>query len=210
MISRTIAAGAIAMAVAGCAANPTEGQLWGTGAGACPGALTGGVGAAIATTAAVGIKYAPFAGSAGYLAGGMVGFVLSDRFDPASRRMWVAATIAAAETGKPGEPITWKSPNHRGAVTVIGDGWTDAGGRACRLLRQEASGPEGENPYTRQVVACRVDGDGWEVTEPMADQDDHAAPGGVPAKATMTLPAGQTVEAYPHPCQESWLQTPSK
>ncbi|TAN55284.1 MAG: hypothetical protein EPN20_20485 [Magnetospirillum sp.] len=161
MISRTIAAGAIALAVAGCAENPTEGQLWGTGAGAMVG---GGIGRA----AAIGTHFAgPFTG-VGVVAGAAAGYALGTYVDPPAQRMWATATVEAAETGKAGEPIKWETHGHRGSVTAVGDGWTDAGGRPCRALRQEAGRlRETEGNFTRDVVACRHPDGTWEVSEPL-------------------------------------------
>jgi surface antigen len=154
-----------ALALAGCAANPTEGQLWGTGAG---GVVGGGIGRA----AAIG-THAPWAFSGvGVLAGAALGYAIGDHVDPPAQRMWAAATIEAAETGRPNEPVRWESHGHRGSVTVVGEGWTDAGGRACRALHQEASRlRDSEANYTREVTACRHADGTWEVAESAKDAE---------------------------------------
>lgn len=163
MISRTFAAGLIALAVAGCADNPTEGRLWGTGSGAVIG---GGVGRA----AAIGTHFAGAFTGVGVVAGAAMGYALGDYVDPPAQRMWATATVEAAETGKPGEPVRWETHGHRGSVTAVGDGWTDAGGRPCRTLHQEASRlHEADGNFIRDVTACRHADGSWEVMEPMKD-----------------------------------------
>lgn len=167
MISRTIAAGVIALAVAGCAENPTEGQLWGTGAGAVVG---GGIGRA----AAIGTHFAGSFTGVGVIAGAAAGYALGDYVDPSASRMWATATVEAAETGKPGEPVKWETHGHRGSVTAVGEGWTDAGGRTCRALHQEASRlHETDGNFTRDVVACRHTDGSWEVSEPMKESESQ-------------------------------------
>jgi surface antigen len=104
------------------------------------------------------------------LAGAALGSAIGEYIDPPPSRMWAAATIEAAEAARPGQPVSWRLRDHGGQVTMIGEGWTDAGGRACRTLRQQ-TGDAGEvNPdYVRDVVACRG-GDGtWEVVLPPTD-----------------------------------------
>ena len=167
MISKTIAAGAMAMAmaVAGCADNPTEGELWGTGAGA---ALGGGIGRA----AAIGTHFPWAFSGVGVVAGAAAGYALGEYVDPPAARMWAAATVEAAEAGKAGQPVQWATHGHHGSVTVVGDAWTDAGGRSCRTLHQEASRlHESEANFVRDVVACRQADGGWEVTAPMTDSE---------------------------------------
>ena len=166
MIGKTLAAGLVALAVSGCAANPTEGQLWGTGAGTMIG---GGIGRA----AAIG-THAPWAFTGvGVVAGAALGYAIGDYVDPPAQRKWATATVEAAETGKPGEPVRWETHGHRGSVTAVGDAWTDAGGRSCRALHQEASRlHEAEGNFTRDVVACRHADGSWEVAEPMKEASE--------------------------------------
>lgn len=149
----------IALALAGCA-EPTDGQIAGGAAGA-------GLGAGIGRAAAIGTHYPwAFAGT-GLAAGAAVGSAIGEYVDPPPSRMWAAATIEAAEAARPGEPVAWSLRDHRGQVTMIGAGWTDAGGRDCRTLRQQTAGDDGAPPaFVRDVVACRG-GDGtWEVVTP--------------------------------------------
>jgi len=153
----------LAALLAGCA-EPTDGQVIGSAAGA-------GLGAGIGRAAAIGTHYPwVFAGS-GLVAGAAVGNAIGEYMDPPPSRMWAAATIEAAEAARPGEPVPWSLRDHRGQVTMIGAGWNDAGGRACRTLRQQTGGENGTPPdFVRDVVACRG-GDGtWEVVTPTADQ----------------------------------------
>jgi len=165
MIRRTITAAVMAMAAAGCTANPTEGELWGSGAGA---ALGGGIGRA----AAIGTHFPWAFSGVGVVAGAALGYALGEEVDPPASRMWAAATVEAAETGKTGEPVNWESHGHRGSVTATGEGWTDAGGRSCRALHQEASRlRESEGNFTRDVVACRLADGTWEVTAPRPDSE---------------------------------------
>lgn len=199
--SRCIATGLIALGLMGCADNPTEGQLWGTGAGGCPGAVAGSLGGATAAGVATSIlKFASYGGVVGYYAGGALGFLVSDRYDPETRRMWTRATVEAAETGKQNQPTAWESPNHQGRVTPISDASFEAAHPGCRGLRQEASGKNGENPYRRDVVACRVAPTEWMVAEPTMDM---GPPQDESVQIDLTLPSGNTVEVYPHPCRES-------
>ncbi|CCG42584.1 PHB depolymerase family esterase [Magnetospirillum molischianum] len=153
----------LATALAGCA-EPTDGQKIGTVTGA-------GLGAGIGRAAAIGTRYPwVFAGS-GLVAGAAVGNAIGEYMDPPPSRMWAAATIEAAETARPGEPVPWSLRDHRGQVTMIGAAWTDSGGRDCRTLRQQTGGDDGTPPaFVRDVVACRG-GDGtWEVVTPSADE----------------------------------------
>lgn len=164
--SRCIATGLIALGLMGCADNPTEGQLWGTGAGTA-------LGAGIGRAAAIGTHYPWAFTGVGLLAGAAVGYAVGDYVDPPAQRMWAAATIAAAETGTPGQPVRWETNGHRGSVTAIGPAWTDGGGRNCRALRQEASRlRETEGDYVREVVACRHADGTWEVMEPLKPSED--------------------------------------
>ncbi|SEH29028.1 hypothetical protein [Magnetospirillum fulvum] len=162
-LSRTLALVLVAASLAGCA-EPTDGQMIGTAAG-------GGLGAGIGRAAAIGTQYPwVFAGS-GLVAGAAVGNAIGEYIDPPPSRMWAAATIEAAEAARPGEPVAWSLRDHRGLVTMIGAGWTDAGGRACRTLRQQTGGEDGTRPaFVRDVVACQG-GDGtWEVVTPPVEQ----------------------------------------
>lgn len=161
--SKSITASLIAITLTGCAANPTEGQLWGTGAGAVVG---GGIGRA----AAIGTHFPWAFTGVGVVAGAALGYAIGDYVDPPAQRMWAAATIEAAETGRTGEPVKWETHGHRGSVTAVGEGWTDAGGRTCRTLHQEASRlRDAEANYIRDVVACRHADGTWEVMEPPKD-----------------------------------------
>ena len=164
MIRQTLVSALVALGVTACAANPTEGQLWGTEAGAM---LGGGIGRA----AAIG-THTPWAFSGvGVVAGMAMGYALGDQVDPPAQRMWAAATVAVAESG---QPQAWESHGHRGLVIALGPNWTDGGGFACRALRQEASRLRpSQGLYTRDVVACRRGDGSWEVTEPVADSESQ-------------------------------------
>jgi hypothetical protein len=146
-----------AAALAGCGGDPTEAQLWGTGAGAVAG---GGIGRAVA----IGTHYPWAFTGAGLAAGAVVGYAIGDHIDPPASRMWAAATVTAAETG---EATHWATGGHRGQVTATGPAWTDAGGRLCRPLRQDAGPAESAVVgFSRAVVACRLADGSWEVTVP--------------------------------------------
>ncbi|EME71186.1 surface antigen [Paramagnetospirillum caucaseum] len=150
------------LALGGCAENPTEGQLWGAGAGAIVG---GGIGRAAALGAPhLAATFTPVGAVAGAVAGSMVG----GWFDPHPNRLWSAATIEAAETG---QEARWAARGLEGAVVPQGAGWTDNGGRACRRLAQSAlrTGETGGG-YSRQVVACRLADGTWEVVLPPEDE----------------------------------------
>lgn len=149
------------LGLAACSADPTEGQIWGTGIGAATGS---GIGRAVA----IGTRYPWSNTGVGLLAGTAIGYAVGDQIDPPAQRMWAQATVAAAEAAVPGRPVTWESHGHHGSVTMVGAAWVDAGGRDCRHLHQEASRLGGETPpYAREVVACLCDGALWEVMAPM-------------------------------------------
>jgi hypothetical protein len=144
--------------LAACAENPTEGALWGTGAGAVIG---GGIGRAAATGAPhLASTFTPV----GAVAGAAAGYMIGGYFDPNPNRLWAAATVEAAESGK---DARWAARGLEGLVAPQGEGWTDSGGRACRRLLQSAERPgQADSRYAREVVACRL-GDGtWEVVLP--------------------------------------------
>ncbi|KIL99664.1 hypothetical protein CCC_03836 [Paramagnetospirillum magnetotacticum MS-1] len=150
------------LALAGCAENPTEGQVWGTGAGAVIG---GGIGRAAAIGAPQLVStFTPV----GAVAGAAAGYVIGGYFDPHPNRLWAAATVEAAESGK---PALWAARGLEGSVTPQGEGWTDGGGRACRRLLQSAMRTgEADSVYSRQVVACRLVDGTWEVVLPPEDE----------------------------------------
>ncbi|OAN50371.1 hypothetical protein A6A04_02210 [Paramagnetospirillum marisnigri] len=144
-----------------CAEN-TEGQIFGTVAGA-------GTGAAIGRAAAIGSRAPLGFTGVGAAAGAVLGYAIGDYVDPQAQRLWSGATVEAAETGR---AVRWESHGHRGSVTALGESWTDAGARVCRNLRQEASRlREADTPYMRQVVACRNAEGSWEVAEPAKDDE---------------------------------------
>lgn len=158
---RPIAALAALAALAACAESPTEGQIWGTGAGAAAGA---GIGRAAALGAPHLLStFAPV----GAVAGAAAGYAAGGWFDPHANRLWTAATFEAAETG---HEIRWAERGLEGAVTPMGKDWTDAGGRWCRRLTQTAQHTgETEGRYSREVVACRLQEAVWEVVAPPED-----------------------------------------
>lgn len=148
-------------ALSACAENPTEGALWGTGAGAVVG---GGIGRA----AAIGAPHlASTFTPVGAVAGAAAGYMIGGYFDPHPNRLWSAATIEAAESGK---EARWAARGLEGAVVPQGSGWTDGGGRACRRLVQSALRTgEADSAYSREVVACRLVDGTWEVVLPAED-----------------------------------------
>jgi surface antigen len=151
----------LALGLAACAENPTEGELFGTGAGAVVG---GGIGRAAATGTHFATTFTPV----GVVAGATAGYVLGGWFDPHPNRLWSAATVEAAETGK---EVRWGERGLEGAVTPKGEGWSDNGGRACRRLVQ-AAWHEGkaDEAYSREVQACRLADGTWEVVTPPEDE----------------------------------------
>ncbi|MEO0035585.1 MAG: hypothetical protein RLZZ501_1608 [Pseudomonadota bacterium] len=152
----------LAAILAGCAeADPVEPPR-------ADGAIGGAIGAGLGRVAAIGTRYPWALTGAGLAAGAAVGITIGDYLDPAPSRMWAAATVTAAEAGQPGRPVAWELRDHRGRVTMVGEGWTDAGGRPCRTLRQQ-SGDDGAAPLVRDVVACRSADDTWEVVPPPGD-----------------------------------------
>ena len=158
---RPIAALACLLALAACAENPTEGQIWGTGAGAA-------VGAGIGRTAALGAPHllSTFT-PVGAVAGAAAGYAAGGRLDPHANRLWTAATFEAAENGR---ETSWAERGLEGRVIPMGIAWTDAGGRSCRQLTQTAhSVGEADSDYSRRVVACRLAEATWEVTPPVKD-----------------------------------------
>ncbi|ARJ66824.1 hypothetical protein WV31_14665 [Magnetospirillum sp. ME-1] len=148
-------------ALAGCAENPTEGQVWGTGAGAVIG---GGIGRAAALGAPhLASTFTPV----GAVAGAAAGYMIGGWFDPHANRLWSAATIEAAETGK---DVYWAERGLEGSVIPLGKDWTDGGGRWCRRLAQTARRTgEAADSYSREVVACRLHEATWEVVAPAED-----------------------------------------
>lgn len=145
------------LTLAACAENPTEGEVFGTGAGAVVGA---GIGRAAATGTHLASTFTPV----GAVAGAAAGYVVGGWFDPHPNRLWSAATVEAAESGK---EVQWGERGLQGRVAPKGEGWTDGGGRACRRLVQAAWHDDAPaEAYSREVVACRL-GDGtWEVVAP--------------------------------------------
>lgn len=149
------------LALAACAENPTEGQVWGTGAGAVVG---GGIGRA----AAIGAPHlASTFTPVGAVAGAAAGYAAGGWFDPHPNRLWSAATVEAAESGR---EVRWGARGLEGSVTPLGAGWSDGGGRDCRRLRQSASREGGGDAYSREVVACRLVDGTWEVVLPPEDE----------------------------------------
>jgi len=156
---RTLPLALLALALAGCA-DPVPPPR-------ADGAIGGTVGAGIGRVAAIGTRYPWALTGAGVAAGAALGMSIGDYLDPAPSRMWAAATIEAAESARPGQPVAWELRDHRGQVTMIGEGWTDAGGRPCRTLRQQSGEAGAEAPaLVRDVVACRGADDTWEVVPP--------------------------------------------
>lgn len=148
-------------ALSACAENPTEGQVWGTGAGAVIG---GGIGRAAALGAPhLASTFTPV----GAVAGAAAGYVIGGWFDPHANRLWTSATFEAAESGK---EVRWAERGLEGAVTPVGKDWTDGGGRWCRRLTQTAQRTgEPAGAYSRDVVACRLQEATWEVVTPAED-----------------------------------------
>ena len=158
---RALAVVALLLA-SGCAANPTEGEVWGTAGGAA-------VGAGIGRAAAIGTSMATTFTPVGAVAGAAAGYMIGGYFDPQPQRMWSAATIEAAETGK---DVHWQSRNLEGNVAVLGAGWTDAGGRNCRRLAQSAFHVgRPDDTYTREVIACTLVDGTWEVVLPAEEPE---------------------------------------
>lgn len=154
---KTAAAFISVLALAACARNPTEGEIWGTGAGALVG---GGIGRA----AAIGGHFATTFTPVGAVAGAAAGYMIGGYADPQPQRLWTASTIEAAETGK---DVRWESRSLRGEVAVLGAGWTDGGGRPCRRLGQTAiHADRPDTSYAREVVACALSDGTWEVVLP--------------------------------------------
>ncbi|MBI3446337.1 MAG: glycine zipper 2TM domain-containing protein [Magnetospirillum sp.] len=148
---------AVTLVLAACASNPTEGEIWGTSAGAVIG---GGIGRAAAT----GTHFASTFTPVGAVAGAAAGYMIGGYFDPQPQRLWAAATVEAAETGK---DVRWESRGLRGDVAVLGAGWTDGGGRPCRRLGQTATHADRpDTAYAREVVACALSDGTWEVVVP--------------------------------------------
>ena len=145
-------------ALSACAESPTEGALWGSGAGAVIG---GGIGRA----AAIGAPHlASTFTPVGVVAGAAAGYMVGGYFDPHPNRLWAAATVEAAETGR---QARWAARGLEGLVEPRGEGWTDGGGRACRRLMQSAERPgEADSRYSREVVACQLVDGTWEVVLP--------------------------------------------
>jgi hypothetical protein len=150
------------LTLAACAENPTEGEIWGTGAGAVIG---GGIGRA----AAIGAPHlASTFTPVGAVAGAAAGYMVGGWFDPHPNRLWSAATIEAAESGK---EARWAARGLEGIVSPQGAGWNDGGGRTCRRLVQSAQrAGQVDSLYSREVVACRLAEGTWEVVAPPPDE----------------------------------------
>jgi hypothetical protein len=150
------------LALAACAENPTEGEIWGTGAGAVIG---GGIGRA----AAIGAPHlASTFTPVGAVAGAAAGYMVGGWFDPHAYRLWTSATFEAAESGR---EVRWAERGLEGAVTPVGPDWTDGGGRWCRRLAQTAQRTgQADSLYSREAVACRLAEGTWEVVAPPTDE----------------------------------------
>lgn len=71
------------------------------------------------------------------------------------------ATITAAEQGR---PVDWRSPKGgAGRVVPLAEAYTDAGGRTCRLLKQEVTWKSAA--LTREAEACRAKDGTWIVID---------------------------------------------
>lgn len=157
-VRRVLGLGLLVLALAGCAEDPVKPPR-------PEGVVSGAVGAGFGRVAAIGTTYPWALTGAGLAAGAAVGLTVSDYLYPPPSRMWAAATVAAAEAARPGQPVAWELRDHRGQVTMIGNSWTDAGGRSCRILRQQ-SDDEDDPPLVRDVIACQSADETWEVVPP--------------------------------------------
>lgn len=81
--------------------------------------------------------------------------------DPSGERLHAAAVYQAAESGR---PTVWRTDvGPLGTVTPVGDSFTDASGRMCRVLRVEIT--RDAIPTRRDSTACRESDGTWVVTE---------------------------------------------
>lgn len=145
--AKTIAAGLLALTLAGCAGDSGPN----TGAGITLGALTGGIfGAAIGR--------GPGAILAGAVIGGLVGGAIGSSLDEEDRRRAYLAEMDALENGGPGAPIAWRGTTGYGTV-VPGPTYVYGAYPRCREYTHTIY-IDGR-PTTARGVACRNPDGTW-------------------------------------------------
>lgn len=153
--AKTIAAGLLALTLAGCAGD--LGQYIGTGTTLS--ALTGGIfGAAV--------RPVPGAVVEGAVIGGLIGGALGSSLDTEDRRRAYLAEVDALENGGPGAPRTWHGTTSHGTV-VPGPTYVTGAYPRCREYNHTIY-IDGR-PSTARGVACRSPDGNWAplaVTDP--------------------------------------------
>ena len=142
-----VAAGLLALVLAGCAGEPGPR----TDTGIVLGALTGGlIGAAT--------NRGPGAAIAGALIGGLVGGAIGNALDEEDRRMAYAAELEALESDGPGVPRSWRGRRAYGNI-VAGPPYPYRAFQRCREYSHTIY-IEGR-PHTARGVACRNPDGSW-------------------------------------------------
>jgi surface antigen len=145
--AKTIAAGLLALTLAGCAGDSPN-----TGAGVTLGALTGGLfGAAVGR--------GPGAVVAGAVIGGLVGGAIGSSLDEADRRRaYEAEETDALGNGGPGAPMSWRGTTGYGTV-VPGPTYVYGAYPRCREYTHTIY-IDGR-PVSERGVACRNPDGTW-------------------------------------------------
>jgi surface antigen len=154
--ARVVGATVVAIALAGCAANPQTG----TGAKENTGTLLGAI-----TGAAIGSQFGGNTGSrvaagvAGAAIGGLIGNQIGASLDDQDRERAYEAQMQALESGRSGAPVTWRNPdNSRYGTVVPGPSYQQAG-NTCRAYTHTVY-IDGR-PQSARGTACRNPDGSW-------------------------------------------------
>ena len=148
------AAALLSIALCRCAGDPYSGpkQYAGTWLGAITGALVGsnfGGGTSGHVAGAV----------AGAAAGGMLGSAIGASLDARDRERAYAAQMQAVESGEPGAPVGWRSPDSGRHGTIVPGPPYQANGFTCREFTHTVY-VDGR-PQTARGTACRNPDGTW-------------------------------------------------
>ncbi len=146
--------------VAGCDGNPGGSRAIGLTAGSAAGA---GIGALANSDSRRGA-------AAGLAIGAAVGYAISTYWDDTeAQERHAQATVTAAETA---QSVRWTSAKGAyGEVRPADKGFEDLGGRWCQPLHQEWM--IDQDTLSRDVTACRTEGQDWVVTEERPQAKDE-------------------------------------
>jgi surface antigen len=144
----TVAAGLLALLLAGCAGEPGPR----TGAGIATGAVAGGLIGAAATGRGRGAL-------TGALIGGVLGGMVGNALDEDDRRRAYAAQMEALEYGGPGTPHSWRGDRGNYGTIVAGPAYAQGTYARCREYTHTVY--VGGRPEIARGVACRNPDGTW-------------------------------------------------